>query len=735
MNSVTAIFGEAIAALNARDVRAAETKLRQVVDADASHVPALNLLTVVLMSTGRFAEAEPFIARAVALNASSDVSFYNYGLIAKQLNKAREAHAHFSKALAINPNAAETWNARGAASNDLQNHVSAIADFDGAIRRNPNYAEAYANKGKSLLLLKRRGEALAAYDKALLIKPLLAEALVGRGNVLCDVKRYDEALAAYDKALSIRPDFEAAWLGRGNALNDLKRYDAALAAYDKALSIRPDLAEAWLGRGNLFARTKRSDDAVAAYAKVKALKPDLDFIKGQFIHQKMFACDWSGLDHDVTEIEADIHAGRRAIDPFAWQGLSTSEESLQLCARIWNEARYPRPAPLPSRQGETQARGAGKIRIGYVSGEFREQATSHLIVGLFEAHDKARFDVVAFDNGFDDASPMRGRIESAMDRVVSIRDLDDAEAAKAIYNERIDILVNLNGYFGAERTGVFAYRPAPVQVNYLGFPGTLGAPYIDYIVADRCVLPPEHRAFYDEKVVYLPHSYQANDRKKAISARVFSRAELDLPAQGAVFCCFNNSYKIAPSTFASWIAILQRVDASVLWLLEDNDSEVRNLRNAASQANVDPSRLIFAPRMPLADHLARHRAADVFLDTLPYNAHTTASDALWAGLPLVTQIGSTFAGRVAASLLNAIGLPELITHSHEDYEALAIELALDKEKRLDISARLDRNRLIMPAFDTALFARHMEAAYAAMYRRHREGLPPDHLAVDPVMSH
>jgi predicted O-linked N-acetylglucosamine transferase (SPINDLY family) len=370
-----------------------------------------------------------------------------------------------------------------------------------------------------------------------------------------------------------------------------------------------------------------------------------------------------------------------------------------------------------------------KIHIGYLCGEFRNQATSTLLVGVLENHDPSRYEIYAFDNGWDDQSEIRKRINACVPHLINIRGENDRSAADAICDQQIDILLNLNGYFGEHRMGVFAQKPAPIQANYLGFPGTLGASYIDYIIADRHVIPTDHEAFYAEKVVYLPHCYQANDSNRPIATRGFNRAECGLPPDGFVYCCFNNSYKILPEVFDCWMRLLKQVSGSVLWLLETNATAEANLRREATARGVDPQRLVFAKRAAHPDHLARHRLADLFLDTLPYNAHTTASDALWAGLPVLTCLGQTFAGRVAASLLHAIDVPELITPTMQDYERRAIDLAAQPEQLAAIRRKLADHRLTTPLFDTRLFTRHLEAAYSAMVERHQAGLPPDKIVV------
>jgi predicted O-linked N-acetylglucosamine transferase (SPINDLY family) len=720
------MFRQAVSAMQAHDVNAAEQAFRGVLQVQPRHVGALNLFTVLLISLGRFEEAERYACLALNEDATSDATLYNYGLVLKALKRPAEALERFSQALKINPSVASSWNNRGTVFNDLKRYDDAVGDFDRAIQLDAEYAEAFFNKGKSLTFLKRLDEASTAFENALALKPNLAEAWLGRGNVFCKRKQYDDAFAAYDRALALKAELAEGWLGRGNAFQELRRYREALASFERAAALKPDLVEAWIGCGEMFARLKRHDEAARAYARVLEIDPQRPFTKGLLLHQKMSSCAWNGVDALIAEIDQDIASGKLSAEPFGWQGVAKSPRSLQRCAELFNAGKY------PAKSGDASPRSPpdrGKIRIGYASGEFRDQATSHLIVGVLERHDKSRFEIVAFDNGWNDGSDIRRRIEAAVPEIIDVTPLADEAAAAVVRDRRIDILVNLNGYFGEERTGVFAERPAPIQVNYLGFPGTLGAAYMDYIIADRCVIPSGDEDFYDEKVVYLPDCYQANDDGKDIGARMFSRAECGLPRHGFVFCCFNNSYKITPEVFDYWIGILKAVPGSVLWLIEDSASAVSNLRREASARAVDPDRLVFAGRMPLADHLARHRLADLFLDTLPYNAHTTASDALWAGLPVLTQTGGTFPGRVATSLLQAIGLPELITSTPDAYRDLAIELASDPQKLAAIKDKLASNRLTKPLFDTRLFTRRIEAAYEEMHKRRQSGLTPDRITI------
>ncbi|MES2032462.1 MAG: tetratricopeptide repeat protein, partial [Pseudomonadota bacterium] len=646
MASPAELFQSAFAAFQQGRLQDAERGFSKFLRNDPKHFPALNILAIVLVALKRHAEAEPHLKAALRINATSDATFYNYGLVLKALNRPDEALQRFTESLALNPGNAETLNNRGTVLNDLRDYHAALADFDRALALNPRYAAAFFNKSKSLA--------------------------------------------------------------------ELKRYDEALAACESALALQPDLAEAWFGRGYIFGQMRMPAEAAEAYGRAHQLNPDMPLLKGNLLHQKMLVCDWQDTNALIAEIEADLAAGKLAAEPFGWQGVATSERSLQRCAELTNASRFPRQAPL-LRASPTGPNA--KIRVGYLSGEFRQQATSLLLVGVLEQHDKSAFEILAIDNGYDDGSDIRRRIVHAVDGIVDISALNDPQAVDAIRAQRIDILVNLNGYFGEQRTGIFARRAAPVQVNYLGFPGTLGAGFMDYILADQHVLPPEHRQFYSEKVAWLPNCYQANDDCREISTRAFTRAEVGLPARGFVFCCFNNAYKITPDVFDSWMRILATVDGSVLWLLEDSAAAVANLRREAQARGIDPARLVFAARMSPAEHLARHRCADLFLDTLPYNAHTTASDALWAGLPLLTCRGETFAGRVAASLLQNLGTSEVIAADRDDYERMAIELARNPERLSSIREKLSANRLKMPAFDTRRLARDIETAFRKMAER------------------
>ena len=448
-----------------------------------------------------------------------------------------------------------------------------------------------------------------------------------------------------------------------------------------------------------------------------ALDESRAYARGDLLHLRMQTGDWKNLDRDIAALHHGVRACKRVVTPFVYQSIADSPVDLQTCANTYARDRFPAALARWTSPGPAH----GKIRVGYLSGEFYEQATAFLTVGLYELHDKSRFEIVAFDNGLNDKGPTRQRIDAAFNKIIDISSMTDGTAADAILGENIDILVNLNGYFGQGRMGVFARKPAPIQVNYLGFPGTLGADYMDYILADPVVISPDEHQYFNEKVVTLPNTYQATDSKRQIAEDIPSRRACGLPEAGFVFCNFNQSYKLTPETFAVWMRLLRGVDDSVLWLWESNTTMSQNLRDEASRHGIAPTRLVFAPGLPHRQHLARLKNADLFLDTLPYNAHTGASDALWAGVPLITCTGTAFAGRVATSLLRAVGLPDLVTENLGDYEKLALKLARDASLLRSVRERLEQNRTTYPLFDTGRFCRNLEAAYKRMVEIHTSG--------------
>lgn len=698
-------------------------QLTRLVAQHPRHFPAHFMLGSALAKTRQYEPALASYDRALLLNPQLAEAHLDKGTIHFVNCRYDAALLAYEDALKLRPDFAEPSLGRCYALIQLGRREDALAAADHALKLKPDLAEAWVGRGNALLELGRLEDAAAAYDSALAARPHLASALSGHGNILLRSGRQPEAQAAFDRAIAADANFAEAWLGRAMASLSLGGHDDAHTALERAIALNPNLANAWLAKGQVAYLGKRYDEALTAWNRALALDPDQSAVAAACLRIKMHLCDWAGVEDGCDAARSSVR-GRKIVAPFMFVAIASSAAEQLQCAQSWIKHNFSVPS-APLWRGERYDHD--RIRIGYLSADFHQHATSQLMAGVFEHHDRARFEVTAISIGPNDGSPMRRRIEAAFERFVDAKPQGDLEIAELAKGLELDILVDLKGYSQDARTGILAKRPAPIQVNYLGFPGTLGAGFIDYIIADRNVIPERDFECYAEKVVWLPESYQANDRSRTIADLTPIRAEHGLPAAAFVFCCFNDNYKITPDVFSCWMRILIAVENSVLWLFEDNPTAADNLRREAAARGVAPERLVFAHRLPHGDHLARHRCADLFLDTLPYGAHTTASDALWAGLPVLSCRGETFAGRVGASLLDAIRLPELVAATPAAYEGLAIELASDPPRLAALRAKLARNRLLTPLFDTEQYTRHLEAAYTTMLGRHLAGLPPDHI--------
>ena len=717
---LTSLFSQAIGFHQGGKLDDAGRLYGEILKREPANFTARQLLALVRFQQGKNREALGQITAALAITPDSPEALATQGNILIKLHRLEEALESFDRAIARKPDYAEALYNRGNCRQYLGQYEDAVADYTSALALHPDYEPALTNRGNALGKLGRFSEALPDYEKAQQLRPGDPLALYHRANALKDLQRFADALACYDAALTGNPDFAAAWNNRGSALRELGRPQEALASFDRALALIPGDAAALFNRATLqWTAFERHEAALHDLENVIARNPEYPYARGNLLHLRMYGGDWRDFEEQKFLIDQGVRAGQRIVEPFVYQAISDVPEDLEACAKI--HAAHDPAGPALWRKGRPPRK---KIRVGYVSGEFRAQATQYLAAGLYERHDREQFEIVAFDNGQSDGSAMRQRLEAAFDRVIDISRLTDREAAGKILSEEIDIAVNLNGYFGKQRMGVFALRPAPIQVNYLGFPGTLGAPYIDYILADRIVIPGEERRFYSEQVVWLPDCYQVNDDRRVAGGAPPPRAAEGLPEKAFVFCNFNQSYKLTPEMFTLWMRLLKQVEGSVLWLLESNAAFPLHLRQEAERQGVAGARLIFARTKPLDQHLARLSLADLFLDSLPYNAHTTASDALWAGVPLLTCRGHAFAGRVAASLLSAIGLPELITADLGAYEALALALARDPGLLRSFRARLAQNRASHPLFDTDRFRRAIETAYRRMWEIAQHGEAP-----------
>jgi predicted O-linked N-acetylglucosamine transferase (SPINDLY family) len=545
-------------------------------------------------------------------------------------------------------------------------------------------------------------------------------------TVLVNIGRRDDALRSYQRAIDLKPDFADALINSGVLLRDLQQHVAALTRFQQVLALQPDNVLALSNAATLLTEFKRGEEAVALLERLVRLAPNHDYALGMLCHEKLQGCDWRDFDALSQQVIDGVRAGQRSSKSLGLMAISDSAEDHQRCARLFAQQRYPVIA-APLWTGERYHHG--RIRVAYVSPDLREHPVGHLMAGIFERHDKGRFETTGISLGVDDGSRLRERMTRAFDHFVDARQMTAAQIAALLRAREIDIVVDLAGYTADSRAEIFTWRPAPVQVNFLGYPGTLGHTCMDYLLADRHVVPPDHWPFYDERVVYLPDAYLPPASGLHIAEATPSRADCGLPPTGMVFCSFNHDYKILPAVFAVWMRLLQQVPGSVLWLMSRSERSQTNLRASARAAGVDPDRLVFAQRVPrVEDHLARYRLADLFLDTHPYNAHSTAADALLAGLPVLTCSGQSFPSRVAGSLLHAAGLPELVTHSVADYEQLALALARDPARLAALKARLAARQQGSVLFDVDGFTRHLETAYIAMWRQSQLGGARDALS-------
>ena len=673
---------------------------------------------------GRLPEAERVYLQVLEVDPGNAEAWHLLGLIGLQVGRHQIAAELIGKALAIQPNNVEALNNRGNALQGLGRYDEAIASYDKALALQPDNAETLYNRGLALQGLTRYEEALACYDKVLAIKPDYVDALNNRANALQKVNRYEEALANYDRALAIKPDSAEILSNRGLALRGLKRYDEALASHDRALAIKPDFAEAFRNRGDALETLNRHEEALESWRSALALKPDLIDARSRWVHGRQRVCDWSGLQEEFEALRAEViqrQSGK--VSPFHFFVLpGTHAREHLLCARQFAEHEFGGfLSRSPLCEGYQRREDGRKLRIGYLSADFRQHAVSNLVVEVIELHDRSRFEVLGYSYGPDDASAMRRRLQAAFDTFTDIVQMPDALAARRILEDGVDILVDLTGYTENCRLQIMALRPAPVQVTWFGYPGTLGhARLADYLIGDAIVSPLTHGEHFSEALALMPNCLQPNDRKRAIGEKP-TREAAGLPPEGFVFCCFNQSYKITPEVFDIWCRLLTALPKSVLWLVSDSRTMQRNLQREARQRGVDPERLIFAPWTSYADHLARFQLAGIFLDTLPANAGATASDALWAGVPLVTCIGETYFGRYAASLLDAAGLPELITRSMRDYETLALQLSTNPDRLAQVRAKLAAARLNCALFDSVRFTRDLERLFQRMWADHLAG--------------
>lgn len=559
-----------------------------------------------------------------------------------------------------------------------------------------------------------------------------AESLVyaNRGNACLAERKLDEAIKSYQQALFFKPDFAEVHNNLGVALQQRGNIDLAIQCHQRAIALKPNYPDAYQNLALAFQAQKKTDLAIENQLRALALKPDYTQALDDLVYTRLKCCDWTDYEKNRQTVLDNVRQNKPGHSPFEFFALSDNPAEQLACAATFIN-HYAQASKTPVWTGNIYQHD--KIRIAYISGDFREHPVAYLMAGLLDLHSRKQFEIIGISLKPEHDTAIGQRVKNAFDQFIDVSKSSNYEIALLLKKLEVDIAVDLMGLTGKSRTAIFAYRPVPIQINYLGFPATMGADYIDYIIADHYLILPQHVKHYREKVVYLPDCFQVCDDKREISPVKFTRSEQGLPENCIVFCCFNNSYKITPEFFATWMRLLKAVPDSVLWLLSGNELMTKNLRQQAEKLGVHPKRLIFANSLKNTEHLARFQLADIFLDTLPVNAGATASDALWVGVPIITCSGESMVSRMAGSLLHAIGLPELVAHSLADYESLALKLATHPEELAAIKTKLAQNRLSYPLFNTQRFTRHLEAAYTTMWERIQRGESPVSFSV-PAME-
>jgi protein O-GlcNAc transferase len=691
------------------------------------HADALHLLGVTETQLGRPRSGLDWIARSLAVNPDQPAAIANRGNAFLALGEPGQALACYDEALRSWPDYGAAVYGRGNALSALGDLAAALCCFERALELAPNFLQALMARGGVLRKLRRHAEAVEAYERAIAAAPTASQAYLGRAMAERALKKYDQAIASCDRALQLAPDCAEAFAERGHVLSERGRIEEAIDAYDRALRLDPMSAVVWFSRGIALSVQGRFVEAAAALRRALQADPQLPYARGTLLHAQLRVCDWSDHMAAAAAISTALQRDDPADFPFALLAVCDSP-SLQLrCAqRYARSQRAGRDALPPSGR-----RDRGRIRIAYLSEDFLEHPTSYLMAGVLERHDRQRFEIVGV-SWRDQDSPTARRVRAAFDRLVPAESVPDEALARLLRGLEVDIAVDLMGYTGSHRSGLFAHRPAAIQVSYLGFPSTMGSPDIDYLVADEYVVPEAERGNYSESIAYLPECFQANDDRRPSVARAPTRAQMGLPATGLVMCSFHNSYKLNPPLFDVWCRLLSATPDAVLWLVAATEIVQHNLRREALTRGISPERLVFAEPLPYPEHLARLGLADLCLDTIPFNGGTTTSDALWAGVPVLTCAGRGFAARMSGSLLRTIGMPELVTESLDEYERLALQLAASPARLAGVRAALALRRRSSPLFDTDRFRRHLEAVYAVMIERHRDGLPPATFRVDAL---
>ena len=678
-----------------------------------------------LHASKRYTEAIAIYDQALQISPEYKDAILNKGLCLKESGRHELALEYFDKLISTNKDCAEALNGKASILVELEQHEQKAIDlYDQAITMKPDYAEAIFNKGNALSKLEKYADAVDCFKRALLVKHDYGDAYVNLGTALLRERKYAQAIESYRQAINFSPKNPIAYFNYGCALMEARELERALSAYEMALNIKSDYIDALLNSAVTLMELKRFEEALNKLTLAKNMGADDEAYLSNYIFLRRRMCSWDGLGEELIRLLDGIKSKEILIQPFIAHALTDDLDVLRGSAQKWAEKKiihYENKIELRRKINK-------KLKIGYFSADFRIHPISFLTAELFELHDRNKFEIYAFSFGPDTKDYMRKRLEKSFDQFIDVRDYSDKEIVRIARDTNIDIAIDLGGYTQDNRVNIFAERVAPVQASYLGFLGTMGVKFIDYIIADKLIIPENFQSYYDEKIAYIP-SYQVNDNKKIGSKKIYSKEMFGIDQNAFVYCCFNNNYKITPEIFTSWMRILSKIENSILFIYVDADLVLKNLRLEAEKLGVSGDRIIPADYLPNADFIERCKVADLFLDTFPYNAGTTASDALWAGLPILTIQGRSFSSRMAGSILSSMGLSEMIARSPSEYEDLAIKLASDKDLYTRIKKNLLENRISCALFDTKKFTTHLESVYEEMHKRSSLELPLENIAI------
>lgn len=744
------------------DMQDAEKHYKEAVEVDPYFSMAHNNLGVILLEKKDFKNAAFHLESSIAADSKNAFAYVNLGNAYRSLDREEEAVESWNKAILKNPHLPEAYNNLGLIKYKQERFNNAVEFLKKAIEVDPNYPPPYFHLGviyakenqldlaikylekhikitlpseEALGLLGniylRLGEydkSLASFNKALEVQPNSAFIINDLGNLYKSMGNLNNAMECYKKALSINPNSSGSQHNVGVVYFNLGMYEEAKEAFKKALDVNPSLATSHYHLGLLFEREKKLDFAAQNLLKALKINPKMSEALGVLVYILMKSCDWEEYRKRSRELDKltleEIKKGIRTGETPFLSTIRKGDPQLNIKIAKDTSRHIGRSVSNVLSPFVFSDRKKKKIiTIGYLSNDFYDHATTHLILGLFNKHNKNKFKINVYSYGLSDKSNYRQKIEKECDKFIDISELSHPEAAKQIYKDGVDILVDLKGYTRDSRLEIAALKPAPIVVNYLGYPGSTGALFFDYIIVDKTIVSQGMAPYYTEKLVYLPDSYQINDNNREIGKIEYKRKNFNLPEDGIIFSCFNHTYKIDSKTFSVWMKILKKVPKSTLWLLESNSFAVENIKEEVKKYGINPNRIIFSSLLPNDRHLARLKLADIALDTFTCNGHTTTSDALWTGLPVVTLLGKHFASRVSASLLSAVGLTELIAKTEEEYERFAVKLANSSDLVKSLKEKLAKNKLEKPLFNTEKFVVNLEKAYIEMWKNFLSGKP------------